>query len=349
MDDIVIIIPAYKPQKEIMMPFIKSVKEEFKHVVVVNDGCGQAYDSFFEEIERQDFIVLKHYVNLGKGRAIKTAFNYVLNNYPNIIGVVTADCDGQHALEDIKKCAQKLRENPDKLIVGCRNFNESQVPLKSRYGNKITIFTLSTFVGIKISDSQSGLRAFGKTIMEKFMQVSGERYEYETNMLISCKENNFQIAEVPISTIYIEGNTHSHFNPIKDSIVIYKIFIKYILSAISSFLLDIALFTIFVNVFPDFSINEIITKIVIATIIARIISSIYNFCINSKLVFKNNKTKKSLLKYFTLVIIQMFVSAFAVSELFKIIGINSTLIKLVVDTIIFIVNFVIQREWVFKK
>lgn len=347
MDDIVIIIPSYKPEKEIMMEFIKKVKSNFKNIVVVDDGSGKEYREFFENLQNQGIVVLRHYINFGKGRGIKTAFNYVLNNYSEIVGAITADCDGQHHIEDIIKCAEKLRENPEKLVIGCRNFDEKQVPFRSRFGNKITRTVFNTFVGIKISDTQSGLRAFGKNAMETFLRTTGERYEYETNMLIDCKEKEIEIAEVPISTIYIKNNSGSHFNPIKDSIIIYKLFAKYIISSLSSFIVDILLFSLFVSLLPKINLRGI-TEIVIATILARIISATYNFIINSKVVFKN-QNKSSIIKYLILSIVQMFISAFAVSELFKLLHINSTLIKVIVDTIIFIINFVIQREWVFKK
>lgn len=347
MDDIVIIIPSYKPDREIMMEFIQKVKNNFKNIVVVDDGSGKEYEQFYEYLKNAGITVLKHYINFGKGRGIKTAFNYILNNYPNTVGAVTADCDGQHYIEDIIKCAEKLKENPEKLVIGYRNFDEKQVPFRSRFGNKLTRGIFSTFVGIKITDTQSGLRAFGRKGMETFLQTVGERYEYETNMLIDCKEKEIEIAEVPISTVYIRNNSLSHFNPIKDSIIIYKLFMKYIISSLSSFILDILLYTLFVSLLPQFAIGGI-TQIVVATIIARIISSLYNFVINSKVVFKN-QNKNSIIKYFILCGVQMFLSAFAVSELFKLLQINSTLIKVVVDTIIFIMNFVIQREWVFKK
>lgn len=347
MDDIVIIIPAYKPDEQIMLEFIEKVKKHFSNIVVVNDGSGEKYDEFFAKVREQGIAVLKHYVNLGKGRAIKTAFNYVLNNYENLTGVITADCDGQHYIEDIIKCANKLKENPNKLIIGARNFDEKQVPFKSRFGNKITSRVFGTFVGIKITDTQSGLRAFGKQTMMKFLEIAGERYEYETNMLIECKEKEIEIEEVPISTVYIRNNSLSHFDVLKDSFRIYKLFIKYIISALSSFLLDILLYTFIVNLLPKINLG-VITEIVIASILARIISSIYNFGVNSKVVFKSSN-KKSLSKYFILVIIQMFISAFSVSAIFKVTRINSTLIKVIVDTIIFVINFVVQREWVFKK
>ena len=347
MDDIVIIIPSYKPNREIMMEFIQKVKSKFKNIIVVDDGSGEEYAKFFEYLQDEGITVLRHYINLGKGRGIKTAFNYVLSNYPNIIGAVTADCDGQHYIEDIIKCAEKLKENPEKLVIGYRNFDEKQVPFRSRFGNKITRGVFNTFVGIKITDTQSGLRAFGRNAMKTFLTTSGERYEYETNMLIDCKEKDIEIAEVPISTVYIRNNEGSHFNPIKDSVIIYKLFAKYIISSLSSFILDILLYTAFVKLLPEFK-NNVITEIVVATVIARIISAAYNFVVNSKVVFKN-KNKDSLIKYFILSGVQMFISAFAVSKLFELLHINSTLIKVIVDTIIFIVNFVIQREWVFKK
>lgn len=347
MDDIVIIIPAYKPDEKIMLEFVEKVKKHFKNTVVVNDGSGEKYEEFFARIQEQGIPVLKHYMNLGKGRAIKTAFNYVLNNYENFKGVVTADCDGQHYIEDIIKCANKLKENPNKLIIGTRNFNEKQVPLRSKFGNKMTRWIFGTFVGIKITDTQSGLRAFGKQTMMKFLGTAGERYEYETNMLIECKEKEIEIEEVQISTVYIRNNSLSHFDVIKDSFRIYKLFIKYIISALSSFLLDILLYAFIVNVLPKINVG-IITEIVIASIIARIISSIYNFSLNSKIVFKSSN-KKSLTKYLVLVIVQMFISAFSVSAIFKATQINSTLIKVIIDTVIFVINFVIQREWVFKN
>ena len=347
MEDIVIIVPSYKPDREIMIEFIQKLKSKFKNIVAVDDGNGEEYAQFFEYLKNEGVTVLKHHVNFGKGRGIKTAFNYVLNTYPNITGVVTADCDGQHYLEDIIKCAEKLKENPEKLVIGTRDFNEKQVPFRSRFGNKITRWVFSTFVGIKITDTQSGLRAFGKNAMKTFLKTSGEKYEYETNMLIDCKEKEIEIAEVPISTVYIRNNSLSHFNPLKDSIRIYKLFAKYIIASVSSFLLDILLYAFLVSLLPTVKWGGI-TEIVIATIIARLISSAYNFAINSKMVFKS-KNNNSLIKYLILCIVQMFISAFAVSELYMLLHINSTLIKVIVDTIIFIINFVIQREWVFKK
>lgn len=346
MKEIVVIIPAYNPNKEIMNEFMSLLQENFINIVIVNDGCSEEYNSFFENFEKKGIPVLRNHVNMGKGRAMKHAFNYCLNNYPNIVGTVTADCDGQHSIEDIKKCGEALIKNSDKLVIGTRNFDLENVPFKSRYGNKITRTMFSLFVGIKITDTQTGLRAFGVSTMKKFLTVNGERYEYETNMLIACKYYDIKIEEVPIKTIYIGKNETSHFNPIRDSFLIYKLFIKYIVASLSSFLLDVLLFTFILKLLPEISLG-IITSIVMATIISRTLSSIYNFKINEKLVFKNT-SKNSLYKYFILVIICMFSSGFIVSNIYNITKMNSSLIKIIIDACLFIINFFIQREWIFK-
>lgn len=346
-DEVCVIIPAYNPDEKLFINFAKEVINNFSKIVVINDGSScEDSEEIFNKIQKLDskIVILKHNVNLGKGRALKTAFNYVLNNYPECVGIVAADCDGQHGIADVVNCANELKKNPESLILGARDFSAKDVPFKSRYGNKITRTIFKLFIGLNIRDTQTGLRAMGKDLMKIFMNTKGERYEYETNMLIECKQSNIPIVQVPISTIYIEGNQTSKFNPLKDSFIIYKLFAKYILSSISSFVIDIILFNIILTFLNGKSVPN---SIIIATIVARIISSLCNFAINARMVFKN-MSNKSLIRYVILVIIQMFVSGFCVNYLSRFIPIDVTFVKIVVDAIIFIVNFVIQREFVFK-
>lgn len=341
-NDIVVLIPAYNPEKDKMITFLNELTSKFSNIVVINDGSDNEFTPFFKDMSKKGVDVIYHKINKGKGRAIKTGFDYILKNYKNLFGIVTADCDGQHTVKDIEKCANKLRENPDDLIIGCRDFNEKNIPSKSKIGNKITRLVFKLFIGITITDTQSGLRAFGKDLIKLFINTEGERYEYETNVLIECKTKNIKIEEETIETIYLDNNQGSHFNPLVDSLKIYRLFFKYILAAMTSFILDIVLFTFLVNIM------EHEQKILISTIIARIVSSIYNFVFNSKVVF-NQSTKASLFKYIILVILQMFVSGYAVTFISYNLPLNSSIIKIIVDTFIFIENFIIQREWVFKE
>lgn len=341
MDNIFIVIPTLDPDEEIMLKFIKELKRDFKNILVVNDGSKSIYDKFFHDLEKMDIIVLKHYINLGKGRGIKNAFNYILNNYPEVEGCVTCDCDGQHSVKDIKKIAKEVLKNKNKLILGVRDFDKENVPFKSQYGNKITRNIFKIFIGLDISDTQTGLRGLSRHIMSMMMDVAGERYEYETNMLIVTKEEDIKIKEVEIETIYLNSNANSHFNPLKDSILIYKLFLKYFLASFSSFILDIILFCSILGIL------EIHEKILAATILARIVSSIYNYIINSNLIFKNMSIS-TLIRYYMLVILMMLISGCFVTYLYSLLNIPVLIIKIIVDTFIWIINLVVQREFVFK-
>lgn len=341
MKDIFIVVPTLNPNKKILDEFLDKLCKEFPNVLVYDDGCREEYQSYFKGLKKKGITILRHYVNLGKGRAMKDAFNYLLSEYPNIKGVVTADSDGQHSIEDIKKCAQAVLDHPTSLVLGCRDFSKENVPARSRFGNKTTCFVIKTFVGLNISDTQTGLRGLSKEVMIKLIATQGERFEYETNQLIDTVGKGISIHEVPIETIYIDNNSESHFNPIKDSLAIYKVFFKYIISAVSSFVLDLLLFALFTWLIPG------AMSILIATVIARIISSIYNYNVNATVVF-NNKNKASFIKYVILCIVQMLVSGVFVSYLVDLFDINAVSTKVVVDLVIFVINFVIQREWIFK-
>ena len=186
MKNIFIVVPTLDPEEDIMGKFIKELHKEFENILVVNDGSNESHDKFFNSLEKTGIKVIKHYKNFGKGRGLKNSFNYLLNEYPEIEGVITCDCDGQHSVKDIKKCAKALLKNPDKLILGVRNFDGDNVPPKSKFGNKITRNIFKIFIGLEISDTQTGLRGLSKSLMEKFMDLSGERYEYENKLLYCC-------------------------------------------------------------------------------------------------------------------------------------------------------------------
>lgn len=353
MDNIPIIIPSYEPDERLLKLCSELYESNIKNVVIVDDGNGKKYESFFKEIiEKYGFKIIIHRVNLGKGRGLKDAFNYVLTNMENAIGCVTADADGQHLVKDIKRMIEELKNHSDELIIGCRNFDSSNVPTKSKYGNKITKFVLNAFCGVKVSDTQTGLRAIPSKMMEDLIDTDGERFEFETNMLIESK-NKYKIREIEIETVYDSKENHSsHFNPITDSIKIYKnifkVFFKYIFASVFSFVIDISLFTCFCVIFKRFEIGYYIIS---ATVLARIISSLCNYLLNHKIVFKSSKeTKNTLYKYVLLVIIQMLVSAVSVQVLVNMAAnSNETIIKMIVDIIIFFCNFFIQKYFIFEK
>lgn len=350
--DIPVIIPAYEPDEKLILLLGQLKESGITNIVVVDDGSGASYSKFFDKAKTvEGCTVLTHAVNLGKGRALKTAFNYCLMTYKDILGCVTADSDGQHTPGDILSCMKKLWENPDALILGCRNFDADDVPFRSSFGNKCTRKIFSYLIGISISDTQTGLRAIPAGFMITLMNVKGERFEFETNMLVETKNLGIPIIEVPVSTIYLEKNKTSHFDPIRDSIRIYVVFGKFLFSSLSSSVLDLILFSLFCRMLEHSTgFFGGIPYIIAATVLARIISAIYNFVLNYKVVFKSSADIMSTaVKYFFLALFQMLCSAFLVNAIHSLVGGWETAVKVPVDVLLFFLSFVIQREFVYKK
>lgn len=343
---VTIIIPSLNPDDKLVELVENLTNSGYKDIIVVNDGSSNEYDKYFESI-KEKVVLLTHSINLGKGRALKTAFNEYLNCHKSKTGgVITVDSDGQHKIEDIKKVNKKLLKSKNSLILGARNFNNENVPFRSKFGNKLTRIIFSFLTGIKVTDTQTGLRGIPPKYIETLMNVQGERFEYEMNMIMFAKNNDINIEEETIETVYIQENKSSHFNPLTDSFKIYLIFFKYILSSLISFIVDIGLYKIFFNLLIKSLTNYVI---IIATIGARIISSFVNYKINKNTVFKSS-SKNSIIKYYALCIIQMIISAILVSYVYNLIGKQGeVLIKIIVDIILFFMNFKIQKEWVFKK
>lgn len=349
--EIPVIIPSYEPDEKLITLLTALQEAGIRHVVVVDDGSGERYASFFTRAASfANCEVLCHAVNLGKGRALKTAFNHCLLRFGDVPGCVTADSDGQHTPADILACMRKLWENPASLVLGCRDFDGPKVPARSSFGNKCTRQVFRYLLGLSVSDTQTGLRAIPAAFMEKLMEVKGERFEYETNMLIETKNLNIPILEVSVETIYIEENRTSHFNPIKDSLRIYLVFGKFLFSSLSSSVVDLLLFHMFCTLFH--AVGEKVwglPYIIAATVFARVISAVYNFLLNYKVVFRSKERMAvTAAKYCLLAVCQMMCSALLVNALHGVFGGVEVAVKMPVDVFLFFVSFLFQREFVYK-
>ena len=230
------LIPAYKPNENLIY-FVQSIEKRGIEVVVVNDGSGEEYLPLFSQLEKNSRAKVIHfYINQGKGAALKEGLSY-LNEIEDDFVVITLDADGQHSLKDALYLLDKSMENEDSLILGSREQSKDS-PIRSRIGNYITkkVFYFST--GVNIEDTQTGMRAFHKSLIPKLLKIKGERYEYEMNMLLEFAKKDIKMREYTIETIYINDNEESHFDTIKDSVRIYSQIIKFCTSSILSFCID---------------------------------------------------------------------------------------------------------------
>lgn len=220
-----VVIPALNPTNKLIFYVDELLKENIPQIIIVNDGSKKECEPIFSQLRNKErCIVLQHKVNRGKGQALKTAFQYVLKNGGNQ-NIVTADCDGQHSVEDVLKVGNVL-ENFKGIVLGVRNFKEKHVPFRSFLGNTLTIIIFNLFFHCKLKDTQTGLRGIPFEMLTTISNLLGDRYEYEMNVLIYVARNNIPIKEVPIQTLYFNNNSNSYYQPLKDSLKIFSTIIS---------------------------------------------------------------------------------------------------------------------------
>lgn len=334
----VIIIPAYEPDEK-LIKLVEELKEKCNsEILIVDDGSGKTYDWIFDRVEYLGATVVRYDKNKGKGGALKTAFN-IVKDWDEAEEIVTEDCDGQHLPEDIMKIMNEIRNNRNKIILGSRHFT-GKVPFRSIFGNRMTSVVFLLAKGKRIADTQTGLRGFSKDMLPWLCEVQGERFEYEMNMLLETEENDYDIKEVPISTVYLEDNKSSHFNPLKDSVKIYLPFLKFGMSSTLSALLDFSLL-IFLKV--------VFSNLFLAVAGARICSGVFNYIMNKNYVFSKGDIKDEKMyfhRYVLLASILMFMNYVTLNYLCTM-GINLVISKIITETILFALSFLIQKKYVF--
>lgn len=348
-----IIIPAYEPDERLLdlLADLKAAGET--EIILVNDGSGIEYNNIFAVAEEKfNCQVITHSKNCGKGRALKNAFFYCLDHYNDMLGCVTADSDGQHTVDSIRSVKQLLIDNPNALSLGVRDFSRGEnIPAKSQIGNNLSKTICKYLCGLDITDTQTGLRGIPESFMRECLNIKGERFEFETQMLIQTV-GKMKIVETPIETIYDSVDHHStHFNPVVDTFKIFKIFglvfIKYVFSSLSSSVIDLVVFY-FLNYLLIHNVSGFRYNVIVATVIARILSATYNYVINYIFVFGSKKRiKTSAVKYFGLACVQMLISAIVAWLLSLAHFAPDVVIKGIVDCVLFFVSYYIQRKFVF--
>ena len=350
-----LIIPSLDPDEKLTATVRDAIANGIDDILLVDDGSKTETRHFFDELETfPEVVVLRHEVNRGKGAALKTAMSYFRDNRPDRVGVVTADGDGQHATKDIIACADAMRDSisagAPAVILGCRDFTLADVPPRSRFGNRCTSLSFRLFCGMKLSDTQTGLRAIPRDHVDLMLTVNGSRYEYETNMLLMMGQRKIPYREVTIATIYLDNNSASHFRPVRDSLRVYSLLLKYAASSLSSSLIDLLCFYLFgLLIFTGGDRLDVL----LCTLLARVISSVANFALNKRVVFEDRGgVMKTFFRYVCLAVPVMLASWLTVYALSTFAGeglgqAGRTLIKIPVDAALFLISFRVQRSWVF--
>ena len=341
--EVPVLIPAYKPGAPLLAFVEELLRRRLQPIVIVNDGSGPEFASLFHSLQRPGVFVIDHPVNQGKGAALKTGMNFARTHFPGSMGVVTADADGQHDPADTARVISKLRDNPDALVMGVRQFDHglARVPWKSRIGNGATRVCLALLAGQKLTDTQSGLRGIPASFIPHLLAIPSQRYEFELDMLMASKHHACRIVEEPIRTIYIDGNQSSHFRPFVDSMRIYFQLLRFsLLSAVTALLDNL----IFVLAFTHTG------SVALSQTAGRLCAMSFNYWGARRAVFHSHEANRKVLpKYVALVAVNGLLSYALLLWLHAHWGLREITAKLSAESFLFLVNFIVQRDFVFTR
>ncbi len=314
--------------------------------IIVNDGSGPESSGLFREASEYGTVLI-HPTNLGKGRAIKTGLSYIRSHYPlERCTVVTMDADGQHRVSDAERLCRVSEAHPSALVLGSRRLNR-RVPFRSLLGNTVTRLVYHISTGQKVYDTQTGLRAFQGTRIPWLLSVPGERYEYEMNVLLMSSRERIPLVEEEIDTIYLHGNTSSHFDTVKDSCRVYKEILKYSAASLSCFLLDYGLYALLTQITSGMG---SIQSVLVSNVGARIVSGCANYSMNRLLVFRSNAALgRSALQYALLACAVLAGNTAVLGFLTNQTGLNRYTAKLITEFVFFFISWLIQKKVIFSR
>jgi glycosyltransferase involved in cell wall biosynthesis len=339
---VVLVIPAYRPGAALPR-LVSEARGEggalFAGIVVVDDGSGAEFRPLFDGLH--EATVLRHAVNLGKGAALKTAFNHALLAWPEAAGIVTADADGQHTIGDILRVARHLAAHPAEVVLGVRGF-DGAVPLRSRVGNFITRGVFQLFTGLNLADTQTGLRGWPARYAPGALRLPINGYDFELECLLEARDGaEFRVTQLPIETIYEDGNRSSHFNPVRDSFRIYFVFARYCGASLTAALIDSAFFYLAYHSTGWLAWSQVV---------GRLASLVIAFTLQRNLVFRSDASvMRSLVKYLSLVIVMGVVAFHLMRFLHLQVGVPVLAAKLMAEGTLFLVNFSLVRTFIFTR
>ncbi|MFH1776164.1 MAG: glycosyltransferase family 2 protein [Candidatus Omnitrophota bacterium] len=214
---ICVVIPAYNEENYIKI-IVATLKSYGLDVIVVNDGST---DHTAAWANMSGALVLSHTKNKGKGKSLKTGFDYCIEH--DYDAVITMDADGQHGCQEVKKFIEKFKEKNSDLIIGNRMHNPKNMPLVRKLTNIFTSNIISRLIKQQIEDSQCGFRLIKTEILKK-MSLSTNKYDLESEMIFEIAQLHGKIESVEISSIYRGQN--SRINPWIDTYRFMRLIIR---------------------------------------------------------------------------------------------------------------------------
>jgi glycosyltransferase involved in cell wall biosynthesis len=335
-----VVIPAYQPDADVLPEVVRGLAAQgFADVVVVDDGSDEAHQPAFRALAgRPGVRVLRHAVNLGKGAALRTGFNAFLNRNPDGFAL-TVDADGQHAPEDARALALEAAARPGALILGRRR-GGAAAPIRSRVGNALTRLVFRLISGAAIDDTQTGLRAWPRALVEAALRSTKNGYDFEMEALLGAIRSRIPWRQVDIQKLYFDGNRGSHFDPVWDSVLIYWVIVRFCMGSLVVALADYVLF---------FFLHRATDDIATSIALSRGGAALLAFAIARNVVFRDRDRHvfRQFVRFIALVAFLGVLSVTLTSALVSQFGLPAIAAKAIAEGGLLVVSFTLQRHLVF--
>ncbi|MER1986553.1 MAG: glycosyltransferase [Solibacillus sp.] len=215
MNTVVVVIPAFNPLTSLLSFVERLLELAVEEVVVVDDGSDAKYSGIFEKLrEIEHCVVLTHEENYGKGRALKTGFDYVLKSQWKMKDIITVGAHGQHSILDIEQIIASTKIFSDGIILGVREFKSSEVPVTTFVTNRAISMLFEFFFRKRLLDTQTGLRYVPNFLLPWLSAVHGESYNYDLNMLVAAIRRQIPIYEVPVGEAKLKKNSIIYYDEV---------------------------------------------------------------------------------------------------------------------------------------
>lgn len=338
---IVAIIPAYDPP-ELLIGLMRELRRRAPWpVIVIDDGSDSDRSNIFDQLRAMEGVsVLRHAANLGKGAALKTGFNHALVTHGPEVTLLTLDADGQHLIDDAANVAETALSRAGELVLGVRKIEFLNTPFRSFFGNALTRGLVRLLVGLRLRDTQTGLRAIPGFFAKRLLTLPSNGYDFELEMLMMARHSRLVIAEQPISTFYDKGNTTSHFEPVIDSAKIYRVLLRFLFASLLSSGVDNLLFGHFLG--AGFGVAA-------AQALARCIAIPLNFILLQRCVFYSQQDMWAVLLRYAVVVLAFFAMSSALIVTVSQTWIGPMAGKILIECALFPLTFFVQRDFVFVR
>lgn len=351
---VVAVIPALDPDPGLPEQVAGLLERGIAGAVVVDDGSGPDSAGIFAALEAMDgCTLLRHGENRGKGRALKTAFAYI-RRCPAWTGVavVTADADGQHRAEDVCAVALAAARSPGSLALGVRDLGLAGVPVRSRVGNRVTSWAFHLLYGLRLEDTQTGLRGIPWGLLDWCGEIPGDRFEYEMRMLVRAARDQVPLVRQPIDTVYFRNNAGTHLRPWRDS---WRVFLA-LLSGLGQYTAVSALSAV-ADVLTFWLCTALVFRPLAgpaaywwSALTARVLSSAINYTLNRRYVFGADPSRRTVVRYYCLwlgLLVSSYLLLLALTALLP--GASPVVCKAGADLLLGLAGYQVQLRWVFRE